>query len=264
MTVVLTGLTERQHQSWLGLLDVANNFPDGWCLVGGQMVHLLCQERGFSPSRATNDGDVVLDVRALPNVLRDFTGSLVGVGFTSAGVSPDGHQHRWVRDKATIDVLIPQRLGRSAASRKGVTGGTTLATPGAQQAISRSERVTVQVDDHVGMIRRPNMLGALVAKAAAYSVPSDQAKDRHLTDFATLAAMTRGSDRIRQQLTSRDRHYLTPMLVALANSRRLWTPIEGAERGILALATLTAPPSQQFGVPSTSPSLQPEPPAPGL
>jgi hypothetical protein len=76
VTVVLTGLTERQRQSWLGLLDVAADFPDGWCLVGGQMVHLYCQERGFSPSRPTNDGGVVLDVRAQPNVLRDFTGSL--------------------------------------------------------------------------------------------------------------------------------------------------------------------------------------------
>jgi hypothetical protein len=54
MTLVLTGLTERQRQSWLGLLDVAADFPEGWCLVGGQMIHLLCQERGFSPSRATN------------------------------------------------------------------------------------------------------------------------------------------------------------------------------------------------------------------
>jgi hypothetical protein len=207
MTVVLAGLTERQHQSWLGLLDVAAGFPEGWCLVGGQMIHLLCQERGFSPSRPTNDGDVVLDVRAHPEVLRDFTGSLAAVGFTSAGVSPDGHQHRWVRDTATIDVLIPQSLGR-AASRRGITGGTTVATPGAQQAISRSERVTVQVDDKNGSIRRPNMLGALVAKAAAYSIPSDPAKERHLTDFATLAAMAQSSDRIREQLTSRDRRYL--------------------------------------------------------
>ena len=66
MTVVLTGLTDRQQQSWLGLLDVAANFPTGWSLVGGQMVQLYCQERGFSPSRPTNDGDVVLDVRPSP------------------------------------------------------------------------------------------------------------------------------------------------------------------------------------------------------
>ena len=62
------------------------------------MVHLYSQERGFSPSRTTNDGDGLLDVRARPNVLRDFTGALVAVGFASAGVSPEGHQHRWVRD----------------------------------------------------------------------------------------------------------------------------------------------------------------------
>lgn len=171
MTVVLSGLSERQRQSWRGLLDVAADFPDRWCLVGGQMVHLYCQERGLSPSRPTNDGDVVLDVRAQPNVLRDFTGALTAVGFTSAGSTPDGHQHRWVRDKATIDVLIPQSIGLAAASRKGITGGTTLATPGAQQAITRSELVPVQVDDKVATIRRPNLLGALVAKAAAFSVP---------------------------------------------------------------------------------------------
>jgi hypothetical protein len=45
MTVVLTGLRERQWESWLGLRDVAADFPNGWCLVGGQMVHL-------SPERA--------------------------------------------------------------------------------------------------------------------------------------------------------------------------------------------------------------------
>lgn len=264
MTAVLTGLTERQRQSWLGLLDVAADFPDGWCLVGGQMVHLYCQERGFSPSRPTNDGDVVLDVRARPNVLYDFTRSLAAVGFTSAGASPEGHQHRWVRDRASIDVLIPQNLGRVADTRTGITGGTTLATPGAQQAINRSEPVTVQVDDEVGTIRRPNMLGALVAKAAAYSVPSDSAKERHLTDFATLAAMARGSDRIRQQITARDRHYLIPMLVALANSRRLWASIEGAERGILALAALTSPASGRPVIPPASPSTRLEAPAPGL
>ena len=138
MTVALTGLIERQRQSWLGLLDVAADFPNGWCLVGGQMVHLYCQERGFSPSRPTNDGDVVLDVRAQPNVLRDFTGALAAVGFTSAGISPEGHQHRWVRDRASIDLLIPQHLGRAAGSRTGITGGTTLATPEAQQAIKRA------------------------------------------------------------------------------------------------------------------------------
>ena len=178
-------------------------------------------------------------------MLRDFTQALAAVGFTSAGVSPEGHQHRWVRDRASIDLLIPQGLGRAADRRTGITGGTTLATPGAQQAINRSEPVTVQVDDRVGTIRRPNMLGALVAKAAAFSVPSDPAKERHLSDFATLAAMARGLDRIGQQMTARDRHYLAPMLMALDNSRRPWASIEGAERGVLALAAITTTTSKR-------------------
>jgi hypothetical protein len=172
MTVALTALSEPQRQSWLGLLDVAADFADGWCLVGGQMVHLLCVEREFTPVRPTDDGDVILDVRAHPHVLRDFTQALVHTGFAPAGESLEGHQHRWARDRASIDVLIPQGLGR-AARRRGMTGGTTLAAPGAQQAINRSEIVTVQVDDTVGSVRRPSMVGALVLKAAAFSVPND-------------------------------------------------------------------------------------------
>jgi hypothetical protein len=50
---------------------------------------------------------VVLDVRAHPHVLRDFTAALVSIGFTTAGETPEGHQHRWVRDLASIDILIP-------------------------------------------------------------------------------------------------------------------------------------------------------------
>ena len=143
-------------------------------------------------------------------------------------------------------------------------GRHTLATPGAQQAIKRSEPVTVQVEDEVAAIRRPNVLGALVAKAAAFSVPSDPAKERHLTDFATLAAMALGSDRIGQQMTTRDRHYLVPMLVALDNSRRLWASIDGAERGILALAAVTKMSARRTGVAPPSPYTSPEPPAPAL
>ena len=124
--------------------------------------------------------------------------------------------------------------------------------------------MTVQVDETVGTIRRPNMLGALVAKAAAFSVPGDPAKERHLTDFATLAAMGQGSDRIGQQLTARDRHYLVPMLVALDNSRRLWASVAGAERGILAIAALTKTSARRTGLAPPTPYTSPEPPAPNL
>jgi hypothetical protein len=238
--VVLDGLAEGQRQSWLGLLEVARVHPDGWCLVGGQMVYLLCRERSFAPVRLTNDSDLALDGRAHPNVLHDFTAALVSVGFVPAGESPEGHQHRWVRDLASIDLLIPQDVGGAAASRRGVSGGTTLQTPGAQQAITRSEPVAVQVGGTGGTVRRPNMLGALVAKAVAYSVWNDQARHRHLSDFAVLAAMARRADRLAEQMNARDRRYLAPALLALSQSRPLWAGIEGADRAVEALQRLIA------------------------
>ncbi len=84
------------------------------------------------------------------------------------------------------------------------------------------------------------MIGALVAKAAAYSVRSDPDKYRHVMDFAVLAAIVRATDSISAQLTLRDRHYLDLMLVALDRPPRTWMSIEGAERGVLGLKSAMA------------------------
>lgn len=236
--VDLGAMPERQRASWLGLLDVADFVPSGWCLVGGQMVFLICRERNFSPTRTTNDGDVALDVRARPQMLAEFTGALVRLGFDSAGVSPDGHQHRWIRGDASINVLIPDHLGARAAARTGATGGTTVQSPGAQQALARAERVVVRADERIGTVWRPSVLGALVAKAAAFSVPADPDKDRHLSDFAVLASAARRSDHLAEGLTRRDRKYLVPMLEAMESNHSAWAGVEGAGRGVRALSAI--------------------------
>ena len=147
------------------------------------MVHLLCAERGVTPNRPTDDGDAVLDVRARPAILNEFTSVLRTLGFVSAGESMEGHQHRWLNDEAKIDVLIPRHVGERAARRRGASGGTTLETPGAQQALDRAELIEVSVQGHGGRIPRPNMAGALVIKAAAYANTRDSYRERHLTDF---------------------------------------------------------------------------------
>ena len=125
----------------------------------------------------------------------------------------------------------PDGLGKRAAKRRGVTGGTTLSTPGAQQALVRSAPVLVEVGEASGTVWRPSMIGALVAKAAAYGV-SDSARDRHLVDFAILASMVTRSDGIADHVTQRDRQHLRPMLSALGAHRSLWAMVDGAERGI--------------------------------
>ncbi len=61
----LPTMTPKQEASWRGIIAVSRRVRDGWCLVGGQMVQLWCWERGSQPNRPTDDGDAVLDIRAL-------------------------------------------------------------------------------------------------------------------------------------------------------------------------------------------------------
>lgn len=241
MTVVLPPMTPAQAEAWNGLLDVAERHPTGWTLVGGQMVQLHYIERGVAPARPTDDVDAVLDVRAEPDVLRTFTSALADVGFVSAGESWQGHQHRWRRGAGEIDVLIPRHLGEKAAGRRGASGGTTIETPGAQQALDRTEAVEVAFGGRTGVIRRPNLLGALVAKAAARSVVLDRARTRHLVDFALLTTLLRPSDRV-DQAGRRDREYFEATLTALAADTRVWAGVDGAAAGIARLRLALAPP----------------------
>jgi hypothetical protein len=237
MTVTLPAMRAGQRAGWEALLDVHEANPTGWTLVGGQMVHLWCAERGASPVRPTDDLDAVLDVRGEPGdpgVLMTFTRVLGRLGFVPAGTSPGGHQHRWVRDGAQIDVLIPRGVGPRASGRRGAGGGTTLETPGAQQALDRTEEVGVRIADRVGTVRRPDLLGALVAKAAAHTVPLDPGRARHITDFLVLSSLISPRDRI-DRATTRDRTYLHGMLGAVARDRRSLLQVEGGEDGVQLL-----------------------------
>lgn len=243
MTVVLPPMTRAQAEAWNGLLDVAERHPTGWTLIGGQMVQLHCIERGVAPARPTDDVDTVLDVRAEPRVLHAFTSALADVGFRSAGESWQGHQHRWRRGAGEIDVLIPRHLGAKAAGRRGVSGGTTIETPGAQQALDRSEAVEVALGGRTGVILRPNLLGALVAKAAAHSVVLDRARTRHLVDFAVLTTLLRPSDGV-DQAGRRDREYLEAALAALAGDPRSWAGVGSAAEGVARLRLALAPPPE--------------------
>jgi hypothetical protein len=101
--IVLPAMPYEQTASWLALLELYEALAHGWTLIGGQLVHLHCAERGQLPSRATHDADAVLDVRADPTVLRTFTRTLTELGFKPAGISAEGRQHRWVREKASIE-----------------------------------------------------------------------------------------------------------------------------------------------------------------
>jgi hypothetical protein len=210
--VLLPAMLGAQEQAWLALMDLHERVDSGWTLIGGQLVHLHCAERGISPTRPTSDIDTVVDVRAAQDMLETFTGALVALGF-AADTSGDGVQHRWKRDLAQVDVLIPEGVGERAAARRGAGGGPTVPAPGATQALARTESVVVQIGDRVGTVLRPNLVGALVAKAAArIEIIADRARARHCTDFVVLANLIAASDFRETVLNKKDKQRLRKMV----------------------------------------------------
>jgi hypothetical protein len=209
--VVMPVMSARQAASWHGLMDLHEKVPTGWTLVGGQMVHLHCAERGEHPERPTDDIDTVVDVRASSDMLETFTQALLDLGF-EPDTSGGGLQHRWRRDDAQIDVLLPDGVGARTSARAGAGGAPTLPTPGGTQALHRSDAVEVEVDGRVGTVRRPNLVGALVIKAAAHTAVGDAGLARHRLDFVTLAALVARRDFRETDLTSKDRKRLSDVL----------------------------------------------------
>lgn len=213
--IVVPVTSAGQEASWHALLDLHEELPEGWVLIGGQMVHLHAAERGYRLVRPTDDADAVLDVKLRPTILHDVTSALVMMGFESAGVSASGVEHRWQRGEAQIDVLIPQGLGeRLRAQVAGVSGSPTVETPAGQIAVDLAEVVDVQVGNRVGQVRRPTLLGALIAKAAADTTVSvsGAAAGRHLEDFVTLSAMLKVSDLAGTTSTKSQRRYVAKAL----------------------------------------------------
>jgi hypothetical protein len=218
VSIELPAMLVEQQEAWQAVFEIHKAMPYGWVLVGGQAVYLHAVERDAPFVRPTKDADMALDIRAYPTMLHDFTGLLVKLDFESAGESMEGHQHRWVRGAAVVDVLIPRFLGERAESRRGVTGGTTIAAPGSQQALDRAEAVDVIAGSAAGGVNRTTLLGSLIGKAAALKIMDDPGRGRHITDFLTLAAVIRAADLRGVTYQPAERSHLANMLGYLVNN----------------------------------------------
>lgn len=228
-----------QEQAWHALMDLHELVPSDWSLVGGQMVHLHCAERGGAPIRPTDDADTVVDVRAQPDILLTFTAALTQLGFT-ADTAGNGMQHRWKRDRAQIDVLIPEGAGERAGARGGIQGAPTVAAPGTTQALARSAEVHVEVAGRLGTVRCPNLVGALVGKAAArVDLGSGGASGRHCADFVVLASLIAASDFRDEVLSKKDLQRLRRM-VAICATDPTALGVENAQEHLDRLALAAA------------------------
>ncbi len=191
--IVLSEMPEEQTASWLGILDLYEVLPEGWTLIGGQLVHLHCAERGQFPARPTNDADTV------------------------------------------VDVLLPEGVGERARGRTGATGSPTLPTQGGTQALQRSKVVAVTVAGRHGSVRRPNLVGALIVKAAAHTNIGDQDPRRHRRDFLVLAGLIKAADFANEELSKKDRQRLLGILAAIERDRALLLEVPGSATAIARL-----------------------------
>lgn len=183
--VVIPPLPPHQTEMWQTLLGL-DLLDQPWVLVGGQMTMLHCLENRVALTRPTDDGDVVVGVWTRRDALRTTSRFLRDHGFEEVATA-DGYGYRFQREERTaIDVLLPEGLDRQRDYPTTTSGRRGFATEGGNQALARAERVPVTVEGETGYVRRPTLLGSIVAKANAY-VADSRDVERHAQDIVTLA-----------------------------------------------------------------------------
>ena len=240
--VVLPVMPEAQEAAWSVILELEEELDCHWSLIGGQMVTFLCAEYGHTIHRATDDGDIVLGIWLDRSAFRQASRLLDERGFIEDETS-DGYGYRYRRDKACIDLLLPEEISRQRQVPTTTTGKRGLEVPGGNQALIRSERVPVQLGSRTGVIRRPNLLGALVAKAAA-SQADTRDRDRHREDIAVLGqiALTAGAFRsMRRMSNDKDRKRLRIALADMPDTHPAWRQVAEPTDVHTALNRLASP-----------------------
>jgi hypothetical protein len=229
-------------QLWDVLLDLGA-LPLRWTLIGGQMVLLHALEHGQVPSQISQDGDVVADVRADPSGLRTLVGVLAEKGLEPEMVMTDGRVHRYLRSAeprpVVIDVLAPEGMGRRTDLTT-TPPGHTIQVPGGTQALDRTEVVEVRHGARSGLVPRPSLLGAIVAKAAACALPGDTS--RHERDLALLCALVPDPFTLREQMTGKDVQRVRAASALAVPHHSAWRLVaaEIRDQGVAAYAILTA------------------------
>ena len=84
--------------------------------------------------------------------------------------------------------------------------------------MNRAETVDVVAGAAAGRVNRPTLLGSLIGKAAALKIMNDPGRERHITDFLTLASVVGASDLRGVTYQPAERSHLANMLGYLANN----------------------------------------------
>ncbi|HWS34351.1 MAG TPA: hypothetical protein VN408_16620 [Actinoplanes sp.] len=185
-----------QRAAWLLAGRLYGRVPEGWTIIGGQMVQFHGWRAGTVPTRATTDLDAGIAARADPNAFRILSAAVQELGLQPV-LHPTGIEHRWHRQlenggRVQVDLLLPSGLGeRSQTSAHGRPG---IQSHGVEWATDLSRLWHVDVEGHQMVVPVPSLLGAVVAKASALLNTSDSDPDRHLSDIVFLAQVATLAD----------------------------------------------------------------------
>lgn len=164
---VIVNLTEgTQFESWNALLDLYEDVPYGWSLVGARWSSYGAWNEAEA-RRVPAMRQIWCSTRAHPQVLREVANTLTEKGFSPDGVTRSRHQHRWTRSGTVIDVLIPRHFGNAVRLCAG--GAKTLETPGAQKVLNRTKPCEVLLNGRPGVVLRPTLLDTLGANGISWS-----------------------------------------------------------------------------------------------
>jgi hypothetical protein len=249
MPLPLNSMTPAQAEGWQVLLDLYREFPAGWCLIGGQMVWLLALEHGVEPRRSTEDVDVVVDIRSDPQLIMRMCAWLESRSFRLEGINRDNIGHRYVSStyegpgEVKFDILAPDNMGKNANLTTSPPA-RTVSAPGTRPALDDAQPLEVLLGDRTGYVLRPPLLAAILAKAAATSIPVRENPERDWLDLAFLLSLIPDPISAAAELSKGQRRRLRSVSELLNEDHWAWRPLGPRRRlGIAAFQFLTDDPA---------------------
>ncbi|HWC23866.1 MAG TPA: hypothetical protein VG502_16340 [Flexivirga sp.] len=230
------------HAPWPNVAEIEAAFPhQKWTLVGGLMSQLHAIRHGLDAVRPTSDVDIALHIETTPGVAASSARAFEMLGYELAP-SLGRHQvaHRFVRDAATIDVVVADHAAPRA--RQKLRGHPMVAIDGGTQALKRTVIARLDiVRGRTTTLSVPSAFGAVVLKSAAYKADSRD-KRRHLADAAVLLSVIEDPYAERATLAGSDRSRLLTLRRALPDDAAEWRVLSADRQvsGKTALRILTA------------------------